>query len=509
MNLATLLDMAQSGYGERCAIGRRGTGITFSRLAEIAAGGAELMRSMHAGQAVLLARNGPVMPHLMFAAALAGVPFTPLNYRLGASQINELIAELDSPVIVADPDYLDVVGHGFLAVSSAQFFAESLRLGPGAAGDPAEVSTRDDDPAVLLFTSGTTARPKIVPIRHENLVSYVLQTVDFGSAEESEAALVTMPPYHIAAVASVLSNLYAARRVVYLPDFEPREWLRLAREERISAAMVVPTMLARVVDSLAGQSSGTPTLRTISYGGARMPEAVLEKALRAFPDVGFVNAYGLTETSSTIAVLGPEDHRAALAADDPALRARLSSVGRPIPGIEVQVRAADGTVLGPGLTGELWVRGPQVSGEYVGTGSVLDGEGWFPTGDLAHVDDDGFVFIHGRADDTIIRGGENIAPAEVEDVLLHHPAVAQVGVVGIPDDEWGQRLVAAVVPRPGHTATADELKSYVRSRLRSSRTPDAIVWRDELPHTATGKLLRHDLAASLAGPGSSRLNDDE
>jgi acyl-CoA synthetase (AMP-forming)/AMP-acid ligase II len=260
----------------------------------------------------------------------------------------------------------------------------------------------------------------------------------------------------------------------------------------------VPTMLARVVDALGDRPADAPNLRLISYGGARMPRPVLERALRAFPDAGFCNAYGLTETSSTIALLGPDDHRDAVSSDDERVRRRLGSVGRAVPGIEIEIRDVDDTVLPPGTTGELWVRGAQVSGEYRGHGSVLDKEGWFPTRDRAWVDDDGFLFIEGRDDDTIIRGGENIAPAEIEDVLLQHPAVKDVAVLGRPDDEWGELIVAVVVREPSAAGVdADALRSFVRERLRGSRTPDEIVWRDELPHTATGKLLRRELVAEI------------
>jgi long-chain acyl-CoA synthetase len=215
------------------------------------------------------------------------------------------------------------------------------------------------------------------------------------------------------------------------------------------------------------------------------------------PHVGFVNAYGLTETSSTIAVLTPEDHRAAHGADDPAIAKRLGSVGRPVPGIEVHICDEKGAVLGTGQTGELFVRGEQVSGRYTGIGSVLDDEGWFPTKDIATLDADGYLFITGRCDDTIIRGGENIAPAEIEDVLIEHPDVHEVVVVGADDTRWGQAIVAVVVPVPGTTPDPDELRDHVRKHLRGSRTPDRVVFCDELPTNATGKVLRRELVESL------------
>ncbi len=176
---------------------------------------------------------------------------------------------------------------------------------------------------------------------------------------------------------------------------------------------------------------------------------------------------------------------------------RLGSVGRPVPTIEVQIRGEDGTVLGPNETGELFVRGEQVSGRYTGIGSVLDDEGWFPTKDVAYLDADGYLFIGGRSDDTIIRGGENIAPAEIEDVLVEHPDVHECAVVGVEDPSWGQIIVAVVVPAAGSTPDVEAVREFVRSQLRGSRTPDRVVFREELPTNATGKVLRRDLVREL------------
>jgi acyl-CoA synthetase (AMP-forming)/AMP-acid ligase II len=496
MSLSLLLDMAASGHADRIALGSRHDGLSFAALGVSAAGGASVVAAHSPSHLVFIGRNGPAYPQVMFAAAMAGVPFAPLNYRLSKDQLHDLLGELENSLIVADPDYVHLLHeHDAEVMSTAEFLAAA------AAATPSEAASVDDaETAVLLFTSGTTARPKAVVLRHENLTSYIFSTVEFGNAGEDEAALVAVPPYHVAAVGSALSNLYGGRRVVYLPDFDAETWLTLVRDEQVTSAMVVPTMLARVVEIVGDGTADAPALRLISYGGARMPRPVLEHALRAFPGVDFVNAYGLTETSSTIALLGPQEHRDAFGSDDPAVRARLGSIGRPVPGIEAEIRDEDGTPREVGEVGSLWVRGAQVSGEYRGQGSVLDNDGWFPTRDLAHVDADGYLFIAGRADDTIIRGGENIAPAEIEDVLIDHPAVKDVAVVGKPDDEWGERICAVVVREPGLTVEPEELRGYVRERLRGSRTPDDIVWRNELPHTPTGKLLRRQLVAELCDP---------
>ena len=294
-----------------------------------------------------------------------------------------------------------------------------------------------------------------------------------------------------------MSNLYAGRKMVYLRNFEASEWVRLVAAERVTTATVVPTMLDRIVTALEADPVDLPTLRNLAYGGSKVGLPLVRKALDLLPEVGFVNAYGLTETSSTIAVLTPDDHRDARRNPDEAAAKRLASVGPPVPGIEVQIRDENANVLGPGQTGELFVRGEQVSGTYTGIGSVLDDQGWFPTKDIALLDEAGYLFITGRSDDTIIRGGENIAPAELEDVLVEHPDVHQVAVVGVEDPQWGQAIVAVVVPAAGVDPDADELREHVRKFLRGSRTPDRVVFRDELPTNATGKLLRRQIIDSL------------
>jgi acyl-CoA synthetase (AMP-forming)/AMP-acid ligase II len=379
--------------------------------------------------------------------------------------------------------------------------ADGPAIAEGVEADP-------EEPAVLLFTSGTTGEPKAAVLRHRHLTSYLLGSVEFCAADESDTMLVSVPPYHIAGVSNLLSNVYAGRRIVYLESFTPEGWLESVRTEEVTHALLVPTMLARLTEHLTGTpgtpAEVTPTLAHLAYGGAKMPAPVLERATRLFPDVDFVNAYGLTETSSTIAVLGPDDHRAALTGD-PVAKARLGSVGKLLPGIEAQVRAADGAVLPAGGIGDVHVRGDQVSGEYRGTASGVDADGWLATRDRGWIDADGYLFIEGRSDDTIIRGGENLAPAEIEDVLLDHPAVAEAAVVGIPDERWGQDIAAVIVARPGHATDAAELRSWVRSRLRGAKTPALIVFRDSLPHTPTGKPLRREVVADLLANSEPQL----
>ncbi|TDC87061.1 long-chain fatty acid--CoA ligase [Actinomadura sp. 7K507] len=496
MNVTMLLDMAADGFGDRIVAGFRNGGLTASRLRALASGAAGRVRESGAEAVFYIAVNGPAFPVAMFAAAYAGVPLVPVNYRLGEQQLGRLLANHPKAYGIAEEGQHEALLNAGL---SARTPAAFLREAAEAADRPGEgdVQADPDATAVLIYTSGTTSEPKGVVLRHHNLVSYVLGTVEFAAAGEDEAALMSVPPYHIAAVSNVLTNLYAGRRCLALHSFTPGEWLELVRAEGVTNAMVVPTMLARIMDA-PGLDRSVPTLRALAYGGAKMPRRVIELALSEWPHTGFVNAYGLTETSSTIAILGPDDHRAAFTSDDPEIRARLESAGRPLPSIELEIRDEEGRALPPGRSGRIWVRGDQVSGEYAGHGSSVGERGFFDTRDQGRLDAGGYLFVEGRIDDTIIRGAENIAPAEIEDVLLRHPDVADAVVVGVPDEEWGQRVEAVVVPAAGAALDTEEVRAYVRERLRGSKTPDRIACWPELPRTPTGKLIKRDIVTGLA-----------
>ena len=499
MDLELLLTMAVSLDEDRVAVtDLHGNSLTTGQLDTASAGAASVFRGSGAARVAFCDTNGVAFPVALFGAVKARLPFVPLNYRLADDQLGALVRD-QSLVAVASPELSDRLRRLGLTrvLESDAFVAEAAGNDPGPEVPPLD----PDDVAILLYTSGTTAAPKGAVLRHRHLAAYVIGTVEFGAAGPEEAALLSVPPYHIAGVMNLLSNLYMGRRLVYLPAFSAVDWLAVVGEQRITHGMVVPTMLARIVAQLDSRPSDVSSLRTISYGGAKMPTAVIERALHLFPDVAFANAYGLTETSSTIAVLGPEDHRAALESDDAGVRARLGSAGLPLPGVEIEVRDDDGRPCPPGVTGDIYVRGEQVAGEYLGSDGT--GDGWFATRDRGQLDDAGYVFVEGRADDTIIRGGENIAPAEIEEVLLRHDAVAECAVVGIDDEEWGQRIAAAVVLVPGARAQEKDVQAFARDRLRGSKTPDLVVVVDELPYTETGKLLRRVVRQQLADAAAS------
>jgi len=496
MHLTMLLQMAGEGMPERVAVGPRDGGMTMRELAIRAARVGAFLSGLPVERVALVDLNSEAVPITLFGAAAAGMPFVPINYRLPDDQLRALVQRTAPAVVVVGEGVAQRIGtiKGIELVTRA----ELLEIAADPSRPDAELGGGDPDAiAVLLYTSGTTGEPKAAVLRHRNLASYILSTVEFAGAEEDEAAIVSVPPYHIAGVSSVLSCTFGGRRVVQVEAFEPRAWVDAVRTQKVTHAMVVPTMLTRILDVAEGDGGGLPSLRALSYGGGPMPVAVIERALRVLPEVGFVNAYGLTETSSTIALLGPRDHRDAFGSTAPGMRARLGSVGRPVPGVDVSIRGDGDEELPAGSRGEIWVRGEQVSGEYLGrTGRPMDG--WFRTNDAGHIDADGYLYVHGRLDDVIVRGGENLSPGEIETALLSHPAVVAAAVVGVPDAEWGEKVVAAVTVEPGANVDEAELREHVRARLRSTRTPERIDIRAELPFTETGKLLRRVLREELA-----------
>ena len=490
MRIPLLLDLAADTLGDRIAIDGDAGSLSYDGLRAAARGFAVRLSDCPVATVGYLGVNAPALPVALFGAAMAGLPFAPLNYRLTDDALRALAARLAPALIVADDDMAPRLagldGITVLPRSALMALQPSDRIPPDPEGA---------DTAVLLFTSGTTGAPKAALLGHANLTAYVMGSVEFAGAGADEATLVSVPPYHIAGISALLSSVWAGRRIVQLPAFDPVAWVDAVVRHGVTHAMVVPTMLARILD--ARGDVPLPSLRALASGGGRMPRPLIERALQVLPQVAFANAYGLTETSSTIAVLGPEDHAAARMGD-PLARARLDSVGQPLPGVQVEIRDAHGRPCSPGEPGEVWVRGDQVSGRYDGR-SVTDAGGWFPTRDRGWFDAGGYLFLDGRLDDVIVRGGENISPGEVEDALRSHPAVADAAVVGAPDDQWGERVVAFVVPRDGARVAEGDLRDHVRRLLRSTRAPEAVHLRDSLPYSETGKLLRRVLRDELAG----------
>jgi acyl-CoA synthetase (AMP-forming)/AMP-acid ligase II len=448
-----------------------------------------------------------------YAAAAIGAVFLPLNYRAKLHELEYMVTTAKTKVLIVGDRYVDAVTQlrpkfscvqSYVAMETPRDGLLSLDAVLAEASpelEPPEVE--DEDVTILMYTSGTTALPKAVLLTYNDFTAYVTANVELADGTPRGTSLLCVPLYHIAGATNVMTNMFTGRKLVLLRQFDAAEWLRAVEREQVTHAFLVPTMVKQLIDHPDFGTHDLSSLQNVSYGGAAMPFPVIRRAIAMFPKtVGFVNAFGQTETTSTLTVLGPEDHRLDGTPEEVELRLRrLKSIGRPLPDVELKVVDDDGKDLPAGHVGELWVRTPRVMKGYGADGgstSPLQQDGWLPTRDMGWIDGDGYIFLAGRKDDMIIRGGENIAPAEVEAVIYSHPGVDEAAVIGIPDVEWGQRVAAVIVPRPGVTVTAEEIVEFCRQRLASFKKPEVIRFADVLPKNQMGKVLKKDLRAQLA-----------
>jgi long-chain acyl-CoA synthetase len=299
----------------------------------------------------------------------------------------------------------------------------------------------------------------------------------FRAEAKPAVGMMCVPFFHVGGALGTLGSLYSGNTSVVQPRFDAGEWLRLVAEHRVATTFMVPTMLQRILDHPDFASTDLTSLVAIAYGAAAAPITLVRRAMAALPHVAFANVFGQTETLGAYTTLLPQDHR------DPV---RAGSVGRPLPGVDVRVvDPATGTDVAAGTVGELWVNTTQ---------NVTDG--WLRTGDLAHQDSDGYIFPCGRLSDTINRGGEKFGPVEVEDALRSHPAVSDVAVAGIADDELGQRVGAAVVACA--PVTLEQLRAHCRESIAYFKLPERLAIVDHIPYNATGKVSRRQIAALIA-----------
>jgi O-succinylbenzoate-CoA ligase len=442
-----------------------------------------------------------------YAAAKLGAIFVPLNFRAKAEELAYMITNAEAKVLLAGSRYLELISQirtklrtvkECITIDSREgLYYEDLIQ----SASPDEVSSdiEDEDITILMYTSGTTGRPKGVPLRHHAFVSYVLENVEPASPEVEERNLLTVPLYHVAGIQAMLAAIYGGRTLVMMKQFEVKEWMETIQREKATRAMLVPTMLKWVVDDPDFSQYDLSSLKVITYGAAPMPFEVIRKAIRVMPWVRFINAYGQTETASTITTLGPEDHviEGTEKEKEKKLKRLSSSIGKPLPDVEVKIVDESGQALPPFGVGEILARGPRVMTGYwhdeQKTAQVMAEGGWLRTGDMGYTDEEGYIYLTGREDDMIIRGGENISPEEVEQVLHSHPKVEEAAVIAVSDPEWGQEPRAVVVLKKGETSTPEEIIEFCRSRLSGFKRPRSVVFIDSLPRSPMGKVSRKKL----------------
>jgi acyl-CoA synthetase (AMP-forming)/AMP-acid ligase II len=450
-----------------------------------------------------------------FAAAKLGAIFVPLNFRAKADELGYMLSNAEAKVLLVGSRYLEMVDDmlpqlptikeciSLDSTSRGKSYYEDLL---DSSSDELMYEIGDEDITILMYTAGTTGRPKGVPLTHNGFISYVLDNVEPASPEIEERNLLTVPLYHVAGIQAMLAAVYGGRTLVMMRQFEVSEWLETVQRERATRAMLVPTMLKRIIDDPGFSNHDLTSLKVITYGAAPMPFEVIKKAIEVMPWVRFINAFGQTETASTIAALGPEDHviEGTEEEREKKLKRLTSSIGRPLPDVEVKTVDEDGNAVPPGEVGEIVVRGPRVMTGYWGdeekTSQVITPEGWLRTGDMGWMDDEGYIYLAGRGDDMIIRGGENISPEEIEDVLYSHTKVEEAAVIGIPDPEWGQQPHAIVVLKKDQQATPEEIIEFCRPRLAGFKRPRSVIFVDSLPRNQMGKVVKKELRERYGKP---------
>jgi acyl-CoA synthetase (AMP-forming)/AMP-acid ligase II len=489
----------------RAAVSCRDRRYTFAEVNRLAnrIAHALLARGAAKGQRVAyLSKNSAEYASVQFGIAKTGAASVPINFRLAVPELDYILSDSEPSLLIYESDCAPTVRE----IAAPRRGLTTLELPSSGPGDvvsatPWLADTPEDEPEVavdesdllfVIYTSGTTGRPKGAMLTHRNMLwsnhAYALEFL----LRPEDVGLHPMPLFHAGGGGIFIGSLFSGCRAVVVRDFEPADVLSLLERERVTFAILVPAMIIRLLEHPDVATRDFSTLRLIMYGAAPMPLDRLRRAMDVF-GCQFINSYGQTEASPAITFLRPQEHRPH---DGPVWGRRLGSVGRETFNVEVRIVNDAGKDVQQGEVGEIEVRGNNVMAGYwrqpEATAATIRG-GWLRTGDLATVDEDGYVYLAGRKKELIISGGENIYPAEVEQALFAHPAVLEVAVFSLPDDAWGERVAAAIVVRPGYSLTEDGVTEFCRSRLAGYKRPRTVCFVEALPRNATGKVLKHIL----------------
>ncbi len=451
----------------------------------------------------VLALNSHAYYELWHAAFLGAGIINPLNLRLAPKELAYIIEDSGSEIVFADAMFAPLV-----AAARAEMKKDPIRkvvlIGEGdvphdlvyeallSGARPAlPTEPEETDPVVLMYTGGTTGLPKGVLTEHRAQILNIYHGAMTIPNLRIETYLMQTPMFHAASMFGILGTGAFGGRTVIIPMYEPEGVLNLIEEHKVTDTLMVPTMIGLCLMSENYRPERLASLKTLIYGASPMPAATLERIQKDLPNLDLLQGYGMTESCSTATLLLPEDHV-------PGSK-RLKSVGKPVMGCRISIRDEEGKQLPRGEIGEVCIQGGQMMRLYwnkqEATDEVFRG-GWYHSGDAGYIDEDGYVYLVDRVKDMIVTGGENVYSAEVESAISKHPAVAQVAVIGVPDEKWGEAVHAIVVPHAGQKPTAEEIIAHARNEIAGYKVPKTVDFRDEpLPLSGAMKVLKRDLRA--------------
>jgi long-chain acyl-CoA synthetase len=446
----------------------------------------------------VMALNGHQFLELYHASLLTGAIINPLNLRLAPKELEFILADSGAKVCFADAFFAGSIDK----VRSGAGLEKLVLIGAGdvphevgyeellASGDPEmPAELEEDSPSVLMYTGGTTGLPKGVVLDQRALMVDVYKVATRWVMDERYVYLHQTPMFHAASLGGILAIPAVGGVSTSVPLFTPESVIDVIEKVQVTMTVMVPTMIAMMLDHPSFDPKRIASLEILTYGASPMSAALLERLQKTLPDVDIYQGYGMTENCGLLTCLGPEEHRRG--------GDLLRSAGRPMPGSIVSIQDEDGRSLPPGETGEVCAKAGNYMREYWNrpeeTEAAFRG-GWYHTGDAGYMDKEGYVYLVDRVKDMIVSGGENIYSAEVENAIASHPAVAQVAVIGIPSDKWGEEVLAVVVPKPDCEVSEEEIQDWARDRIAGYKVPKRVDFRTEpLPLSGAMKVLKREL----------------
>ena len=496
--------------------GRETTFADFDRHTNQVANGLTAMGVEPQTHIAYLGKNSDFYFELFYGAAKARVILAPVNWRLAPPEIAYIVNDCEAQVLFVGPEFVDAVknfAHEFksvrviIATEGATPEYTDYSAWRDSQSDAVPVrQAREDDVAIQLYTSGTTGHPKGAMLTNHNLLGMRERDPsdmrEWNKASPEDVWLVSMPVFHIGGSGVLVWASYNGGRIVITREFNPMSILDDFVQHRVSKLFLVPAALQFIVRLPQARQVDYSRLKFIMYGASPIPLDLLRECMDVFK-CGFVQMYGMTETTGTIVALEPEDHT-------PEGSQRMRSAGKPLAGVEIAILDGEGKPLPVGQVGEIATRSlANMKGYWnlpEASKRTMTEDGWLRTGDAGYLDEDGYVYVHDRVKDMIISGAENIYPAEVESAIFGHPAIAEVAVIGVPDDKWGESVKAVVVLKEGVQASPDEIIAFARTRIAGYKAPRTVDFIEALPRNPSGKILKRELREPYWAGKDRRVN---